>query len=108
MSGNGNSSNNCYYPDFLVYPPAPTGGPPLEPLSRYQTATQGWGSRKDFQASYKLGCDPSGIDEGNMILDALRYGRAAVERGQSTQDQAQQQKPQQSHSERPQANAEKK
>lgn len=43
-----------------------------------------------------------------MILDALRYGRAAVERGQSTQDQAQQQKPQQSHSERPQANAEKK
>lgn len=33
--------------------------------------TQSWGSRPNFQASYGLDMTPSGIQEGNKILDAM-------------------------------------
>lgn len=44
------------------------------PRSTYQLVKDGWGSRTNFQASYLLGMDPDGLDEGSTILEALEEG----------------------------------
>ncbi|KAI9782186.1 MAG: hypothetical protein M1835_004077 [Candelina submexicana] len=42
-----------------------------DPFSRYRFIKDGWGRRSKFQASYGLDMSPDGIDEGNVILEAL-------------------------------------
>ncbi|KAH6951741.1 hypothetical protein DER45DRAFT_576984 [Fusarium avenaceum] len=41
------------------------------PPSRNRVATDGWGSRQEFQHSYLLGTDPGSIEKGNEILDGF-------------------------------------
>ncbi|RSL42853.1 hypothetical protein CEP54_015325 [Fusarium duplospermum] len=42
-----------------------------KPPSRYRVVKDGWGDRPTFQASYGLGMDPTSIEEGNEIIDAM-------------------------------------
>lgn len=63
---------------------------PLKPKTRYQTAKEGWGDRRQFQGSYGLGMDPDSIDEGNAILDAMREGEYMVDKQQHKHDRAEQ------------------
>jgi len=44
--------------------------------SNYKMVKDGWGSRPNFQASYGLNMNPSGIAKGNKILDAFRQADA--------------------------------
>lgn len=64
---------------------------PLKPKTRYQTAKEGWGDRKNFQGSYGLGMDPDSFEEGNAILDAFREGEYVVDKKQQKRDQTDQQ-----------------
>ncbi|PSR81706.1 hypothetical protein BD289DRAFT_372325 [Coniella lustricola] len=42
------------------------------PQTNYRMIKDGWGNRPNFQASYGLGMDPEGIEEGNRILESFR------------------------------------
>lgn len=50
---------------------APASRPAAAAPSKYRIVKDGWGSRSNFQASYLLGMDPEGLEEGNRILDAF-------------------------------------
>ncbi|WEW58494.1 hypothetical protein PRK78_003962 [Emydomyces testavorans] len=39
--------------------------------TKYRIVQAGWGSRTNFQASYGLGMDPDGLEEGEAILNVL-------------------------------------
>lgn len=40
--------------------------------TKYAIIKEGWGSRRNFQASYGLPMTPEGFKDGNAILDEMR------------------------------------
>ncbi|CAH0042703.1 unnamed protein product [Clonostachys rhizophaga] len=50
--------------------------------THYGVVKEGWGDRSTFQASHGLKMDPSGIEEGNLILDGyIQAGKDAWSSG---------------------------
>ncbi|CAH0045909.1 unnamed protein product [Clonostachys solani] len=50
--------------------------------THYRVVREGWGDRPTFQASHGLRMDPTGIEEGNLILDGyIQAGEEAWSSG---------------------------
>lgn len=97
-----NKDTIYFFPDWF------RGPIPPKPKTRYQTAEEGWGDRRQFQGSFGLGMDPDSIGEGNAILDAMREGEYMVDKQRQKRGRAEQQRLQEAFQQRQQADAEKK